>query len=129
MLKHLVGLAIALLTIATAPAADPPAKKGPAPVDEIAKLIDELTKVEEPDLGYSPSVSGTAFLPLGRSELGTVLFGERPHARSDALRQLVKHGAAAVPHLLDHLADARPTKLVVTHPGLIGGLAVDADDP
>jgi len=126
MPRLLVGLAVALLTAAPAAAADPPAKKGPD--DEIKKLINELTKVEEPDLGYSPSVSGTAFLPLSRSELGTVLFGERPHVRSEALRQLVKHGAAAVPHLLEHLMDARPTKLMVTHPGLIGGLAVDADD-
>jgi ankyrin repeat protein len=117
------GLAIVLVISIPAVAADPPAN-----TDEINKLIDELTKVEEADTGYSPSVSGTAFLPLGRREMGTILFGERPPARSDALRQLVAHGTAAVPHLLKHLSDKRPTKLVIKHNGFIGGLVVGADD-
>jgi ankyrin repeat protein len=126
MSNRLVGLAVALLAVVPALAADPPAKKASTPA-EIKKLIDELTKVKEPDMGYSPSVSGTAFLPLGQSQAGTILFGQKPSASADAMRRLVELGPAAVPHLLEHLTDARRTKLVIVRTG-IGGLFVNADE-
>jgi hypothetical protein len=102
---------------------------GPAPVDEnpantIESLIDQLTEVAEPDFGYSPSVSGTIFLPLDREgQMGAALLGQAPLKRSAAMRELEKRGAAAVPHLIAHLDDKRPTKLQpIVHSGGFGGL-------
>ena len=89
----------------------------------VKALINKLVDVAEPDTGYSGSVSGTAFLPLGRSEAHTMLLGQRPHAESDAMRSLVKLGVKAVPALLDHLSDDRLTKIVIEHSGIVGGFS------
>jgi ankyrin repeat protein len=128
MSNRLVGLAAALVAVVPAGAADPPVKKAPTSDEEIKKLIDDLTKLAEPDMGYSASQSGSAFLPLGRSQTGTILFGQRPHVRSDTMRRLVKCGAAAVPHLLEHLGDKRETGITMTHAGGFGGMFVSGDD-
>ena len=96
---------------------------GAAPPWTIERLIDALAEVKESDYGYSPRVSGGAFLPLyreGRFGMG-LLGGPRP-VRSEALTELVRRGARAVPHLLAHIDDARPTGVVVTHEFGIGGL-------
>jgi hypothetical protein len=89
MTRHLVGVGVLLLAVAPGLAADPPGR-GPMAAD-VKKLIDELAKVERPDMGYSASQSGSAFLPLGRSEAETILFGQRANSRSDAVRRLVKY--------------------------------------
>jgi ankyrin repeat protein len=95
--------------------------------DPAKVLIDQLTEVSEPDIGYSPSTAGTAFFPLGRSESQVMLFGQRPHSASDAMRSLVKLGVKAVPALLEHLSDDRRTKIELTHRGGFGGLFVLQD--
>jgi hypothetical protein len=63
-------------------------------------------------------------LPLdheGRWDVG-VLF-QKPAAPSETLRAIVKQGTAAVPPLIAHLDDKRPTKITVTHNfGPLGGL-------
>jgi hypothetical protein len=64
-------------------------KKQPEVAARGAKaLIDRLTEVDEQDTGYSRSVSGSSFLPLGRSETHMILLGQKPHAASDALASL-----------------------------------------
>jgi hypothetical protein len=87
-----------------------------------------LTKIEAPDVGYSPSVSGSGFLPLNWNDRGAMLLFQRPSARSDTMRRLVQLGAETVPNLLDHLTDARPTQMVITHPGGFGGMFIRVDD-
>lgn len=89
---------------------------GAAPAADPAKaLIDHLPDVDRQDTGYSGASSGTAFLPFGRNESGVVLLAPRQgkFGSSDAMRSLVKLGVKAVPALLDHLADDRPTKIVI----------------
>jgi ankyrin repeat protein len=75
---------------------------------DIPALIDKLVEVTDASVASSWSIFGSGFAPLdteGRSyeEL----------RRSDALRQIVKHGAAAVPHLIAHLDDQRKTAIKV----------------
>jgi ankyrin repeat protein len=69
-----------------------------------------------------PTQTGGGFLPLGTSRPAALLLGQQPPARSGVLRELVKRGAGAVPQLLAHLDDKRPTKIRVTHEGIIGGM-------
>jgi len=113
------SLASILLLTAAAPAE--------APAVDVPGLIDKLADVADSDVGYSPVVSGSPFLPLdwqGRWEVG-VLF-QKPPAPSDTLRTLVKQGAAAVPQLIAHLDDKRPTKITVKHDFALGGVFRDS---
>jgi ankyrin repeat protein len=91
-------------------------------------LIDKLVDVRDGDVGYSPSVSGTIFLPLDtEGQVATALLGQEPLAPSETLRLLVKQGAAALPHLIAHLDDGRPTGIQVGHAGGLSGLFYDYD--
>ena len=98
------------------------------PVDEVKALIDQLTQVDRQDTGYSGSVSGSSFLPLGESQTGTMLLFQKPNDASEALKSLVKLGTRALPKLLEHLKDDRPTKIVVRHQGGLGGLFIMQDE-
>jgi hypothetical protein len=80
----------------------------------IPALIDQLVNVADGDFGYSPSVTGQKFLPLqSKGQIGVMLLYQEPTVPSVAMRELVKQGAAAVPHLVAHLGDQRPTRLVI----------------
>jgi ankyrin repeat protein len=84
--------------------------------------------IDQQDTGYSASVTGTAFLPLGQSETGMMLLFQKPSTSSDAMKSLVKLGAKAVPVLVKHLADKRPTKIVLPDQDGFGTMIVDKDD-
>jgi ankyrin repeat protein len=88
----------------------------------VPALIDKLTETAQGDIGYMATMSGTGFLPLGQSEMGTMmLFQQRP-LRSDTMRELVKQGRTALPHLIAHIDDKRPTKVTISHGFGIGGM-------
>jgi ankyrin repeat protein len=109
----------AWLTQATAQAAAPP----PASQNRaISTLIDRLRDIAKGDVGYMPTRSGSGFLPLGTSQPGTLLLGGSAPTPSNALQDLVKHGAAAVPQLIAHLDDTRTTRITVKHDSAIGGM-------
>jgi ankyrin repeat protein len=122
------GLLVLTLLPALSPAAAPPPTR-------IERLIDQLVHVHHSDYGYSSTVSGSRFLPLdreGQLQVG-MLFQPAP-TPSDTLRELVRLGAAAVPPLVAHLRDTRPTRLVIKHPlgggtflGPGSGLGLDLD--
>ena len=80
--------------------------------DEVDKLIDQLTEVTEPGVGYSAYFSGSTFLPYADAEqLATFVFGGTYRSESNVLRAIVAKGAEAVPSLLKHLSDDRKTAL------------------
>ena len=65
--------------------------------DEVDKLIDQLTEVSEPGVGYSACFSGSTFLPYADAEqLATFVFGGTYRSESDVLRAIVAKGAEAV---------------------------------
>jgi ankyrin repeat protein len=103
------GCIFFLLLSNNCPAAAPPARSS------IAALIDQLADVAQVDYGYSPTVSSSEFFsPLDREgRPGAILLVPQSHSRSAALRELVRHGAAAVPDLVAHLRDRRRTRLTV----------------
>lgn len=88
----------------------------------VAELIDQLSDIAEGDLGYMPTMSGDRFLPLDVSKRRAVLFFQTPPAKSETLHELVKRGAMAIPQLVAHLADQRPTKITLKHDGGLGGI-------
>ncbi len=90
--------------------------------DDVSALIDKLQDIDQEGLGYMSTVSGMDFLPLGISEPGSMLLFQKPPKTSDTLRELVKKGARAVPQLIAHLNDQRPTKITIEHKGGIGGM-------
>jgi ankyrin repeat protein len=90
--------------------------------DEITALIDKLRTVADGDVGYIPTQSGGGFLPLGVSERGALLLGQKGPTTSGTMLELVKRGAAAVPQLIAHLEDKRVTKIAIKHEGGFGGI-------
>jgi ankyrin repeat protein len=117
------GLLLAVLGLAAGQAAaqNLPTDQGLSKMN-IRDLIDKLQEVAEGDTGYLPTQSGSGFLPLGTSQAAALLLGQKPPARSDTLRELVKRGAAAVPHLIAHLDDQRPTKITIRYRSALGGM-------
>jgi ankyrin repeat protein len=105
------------------PLALPACCRGAAPPFATERLIDALAEVKQSDYGYSPRYSGNTFLPLYREgRFGGGLLGGPAPVRSEVLVALVRRGVRAVPHLLAHLDDARPTGIVVSHENSIGGM-------
>jgi ankyrin repeat protein len=100
------------------------APQGPKQLQQnaVAALIDKLPEIAEGGTGYLPTQTGSGFLPLGVSQADALVLGQPPPTRSDTLRELVKRGAAAVPHLLAHLDDKRPTKITLKFEGAFGGV-------
>jgi hypothetical protein len=106
----------------------PPASQAKAHEKETAivlALIDKLVEAaDNTDLRYYANIEKTSFFPLDWSDAprrGPLL--KPSHVDSDTLREIVKHGAAAVPHLLAHLRDRRPTRIKV----LMEGFGFDSD--
>lgn len=120
--RLVISLVVLGVCAGQAPSQDTP-NDGPALKDGVAALIDKLPDIAEGDMGYMPTMSGSRFLPLGTSEATTVLLGGRRPAASSTMRELVKGGAAAVPQLIAHLDDRRPTKISITHRGGFGGMS------
>ncbi|MGD9128174.1 MAG: hypothetical protein PVH19_12425, partial [Planctomycetia bacterium] len=80
--------------------------------ENVEQLIDQLTKVSKPGIGYSRYWYGTEFLPY--DDATTIVFRVlwvEPPSRSETLRKIVSQGAKAVPVLLKHLDDDRKTAI------------------
>jgi ankyrin repeat protein len=108
------------------PSDKPKPQAGESKTDEsanIPKLIDQLVKVKDSDFGYSQSVTGSVFTPWDtEGHFQTGLLFQKPPVQSGALRELVKLGVAALPHLVAHLDDKRLTGIKIEHNAPIGGL-------
>lgn len=91
----------------------------------VASLIEKLPEIVEEDVGYMSTMAGSGFLPLGKSEAEAFLLGQKSPSSSDAMRQLVARGAAAVPELIAHLDDQRKTKIKLEHNFVFGGMCFE----
>lgn len=82
----------------------------------IKTLISQLAEVDKPDVGYSQTYGGLAFLPVpGQEEAFVLTWTKHGQASSRALRELVAIGPEAMPFLLDALGDKTPTRLTFSH--------------
>lgn len=79
---------------------------------DTVKLIDQLTSVKQEGYGYGSDFGGVEFLPIeGTAALSSMVLREHNAAPSKALREIVAQGIRAVPDLVKHLDDSRPTKI------------------
>src|SRR5260370_126565 len=117
--RCLIALLVLAICTGRASSQNPGIKEGPRN-DDVSTLIDKLHEIAEGDVGYMATMSGGGFLPLGTSQAGALLLGQKPAAASGTMRELVKRGAPAVPHLIAHLDDERPTKITIHHGSVIG---------
>src|SRR6266545_1757621 len=129
MASRICCLLGALLLLPTAADAQEKKPQGTGTKVNIPALIDRLTEIGDSDVGYSPYVTGSAFTPLdSEGAFHTGLLFQKPSVQSDVVRELVKQGTAALPHLLAHLGDNRKTKIRISHEGGFGGLWITEDD-
>ena len=89
---------------------------------DIATLINQLQNIGEGDTGYSSTMTGSGFLPLGVSQASVLVLGQGPTTNATPMRQLVEQGIAAIPGLIAHLNDKRPTRRTITHNLGLGGM-------
>jgi hypothetical protein len=75
-------------------------------------LINQLADTGAVGYGYSTTFAGSQFLPRPDSgQVGVLILGSHAPTPSPALTALVERGAAAIPALVAHMDDARPTKM------------------
>jgi hypothetical protein len=90
---------------------------------QVRALIARLAEIDRPDLGLSPTLTGTAFAPLpGRRQVQAGLLTDHRLGTVAAFRGLVELGPVAIPFLLDALGDRTRTRLTVRQPpaGMMG---------
>lgn len=111
-------LAAALLAIALGLAASSLAAR-PPPASRLADfsteaLIGRFQQESEQTIGANTSVTMEGFIGVEAPlKFGGGLLGVPLPKVSPVMRELVRRGVSAVPALLDHLTDARPTKLLI----------------
>ena len=80
----------------------------------VEELIDGLQDVESQGLGTHSTAWADGFLASDEEPQfrGGVLGSAKPNV-SPVMRELVRRGLSALPGLMDHLSDSRPTRLVI----------------
>jgi len=93
-------------------------------VTELIDLFQKESRHKDP--AYIPSTSA-GFAPTAeRMVLAVAGAGgkteDRPATASPLMREIVRRGVAALPALLEHVSDERPTRLRVEHSGAFGDM-------
>jgi len=98
---------------------------------KVKELIDKLQEVSEEGIGLHSTAWASGFLAVDEEPQfqGGILGSHKPKT-SPVMKELVRRGLTALPELIDHLNDKRPTKLIITHTGGFGLMwASDEYDP
>jgi hypothetical protein len=87
------------------------------------ELIGRLQEESAQGIGTHATAWASGFLAIDAEPefRGGIIGSEKP-APSPVLRELVRRGVGALPKLLDHVDDKRPTKLVIEHKGSFGAM-------
>lgn len=95
------------------------------------KLVNQLVEIDAHDTGFSTTFSGSDFPPVaGKFQFSSGLLCARGvYTRNQTVTHLVEAGPSVLPVLLEHLSDARPSKLTVKHDGFFGGMWHAAEVP
>jgi hypothetical protein len=95
----------------------------------VVDLIDRLRDEAEDGVGYHRSAKAIGFIALDQEpRFGGGIIGSRSRHASRVMRELVRRGLDALPGLLDHLTDERPTRLLLSNP--LGAMwHADESDP
>jgi hypothetical protein len=77
-------------------------------------LVDRLMEESAEGIGSQTTSWASGFLAIDEEpRLGGGMLGVAKPKASPVMQELVRRGVAALPVLIDHLSDARPTKLIV----------------
>jgi hypothetical protein len=80
----------------------------------VTELIDELVKVDKPTVGLDGLAQLEGFLPVENEGTYSVgVLGAQPPSTMPEMRELIRRGANALPLLVQHIDDTRPTNLWV----------------
>lgn len=89
----------------------------------IASWIDALTEVGDATTGVNSLASFRQFMAVDEPpEFAGGMLGVGPSSLDPTMQKLCRAGVKALPQLLEHLQDARPTRLTVEHRGGLGGM-------
>jgi hypothetical protein len=91
--------------------------------NSVEELIDGLQDEESEGLGTHSAAWADGFLASDEEPRfrGGILGSAKPNI-SPVMKGLVRRGVSALPHLMDHLADCRPTRLFIKRFGGFGGM-------
>ena len=89
----------------------------------VDELIAKLQEESEQGIGTHATAWASGFIAIDEEPQfrGGIIGSVKP-ATSPVLREIVRRGVNALPKLLEHVDDKRPTKLVIKHDGGIGGM-------
>jgi hypothetical protein len=120
--------ALAVLVAGCSPEPSSADTSKPAPDPVILRAIDELQTVSEPMVGAHPAANASMFMALDEEPRfhGGIIGSAKPTVHP-AVKAILEQGVAAVPALIEHLDDARETKLVIQHEGFFGGIRLEED--
>jgi ankyrin repeat protein len=89
-----------------------PTASGNASDPEVVKLIDRFVELSEEGTGYHSTASSEQFMAIDEEpEFGCGIIGSEKPVIFPPMKAVVAKGAAALPDLIEHLTDARRTKL------------------
>jgi hypothetical protein len=113
--KLMLGMAGAALLLAQDCSATNPGSPAVAACSD-QELIDRLQEETDEGIGSHSTAWVSGFLAIDEKPQfrGGILGSSKPKT-SPIMRELVCHGVAALPALLDHMDDQRLTKLVINH--------------
>ncbi len=124
------GALVFLALTSAPPSAQQPGKGDGAsaaapPLEKLTteELIGRLQEHSAQGIGTHATAWARGFLAIDAEPefAGGILGSEKP-APSPVLRELVRRGVGALPKLLEHVDDKRPTKLVIEHQGAFGAM-------
>lgn len=78
-----------------------------------SELIDRLVDLTSRDYGIRTNIIAVGEHGEGRLPEGLLMMQEPDPVPSEAMQELVRRGALAVPELVAHLSDTRPTKVPI----------------
>jgi hypothetical protein len=123
LLRSMLPLLVAVVYAAGAMDQSPPPDKGPVGKLKLTELIDKLPDESSEGAGFHSTAWASGFMAIDEEpEFRGGILGSRKPTTSPVMRELVRRGVAALPDLLEHLTDKRPTRLTITHEGGFGGV-------
>jgi hypothetical protein len=127
-----MAVALIVLGLASVMRADAPfAEQHIGSDDPLERLVSDLSEIDTPAPGLAGLGTYSIFIAVdGAPDLSAGVLGEPLPSVPPQMRELVRRGLAALPVLIRHLSDGRPTKLTMEpHPILMNRLFGDEYDP
>jgi hypothetical protein len=97
----------------------------PAERTTIRELIDTLTQVSNKEFALRTNIIAVGADGSGPLPTGLLMRDDPSPTATQAMKELVRRGAAAVPELIAHLGDARKTKATIE--GMFPGITYSAE--